>query len=317
MGRLGQFLDKVFDRPRSASPSGTRSLVGATGGTPLKISASLRNYQLIKERHQAIQHEGLKQSISNLIGFLEVEQGSLETTILSKLDSEIKELSEIIAFLSENNGSVSSQKQSEDFATEIDAAIKRAQSMTSDPSKRSLSLKLDRVWAVSHITESLHMAIENYQSLGPSRISLHAPKKTAREISGRVVGALAIVKEMLDGVPVPGLKAAVGGLLEVLGAINKLIDNDDDLIKLIDHLQCLLRILTKPIEDGKNGQNTSLEQRIEDLIENIQRITADATKIKEQNLSNRFLGRGDNASAITGLSTAIDRAVDRFQVSGA
>ncbi|KAG8938794.1 hypothetical protein FRC03_006896, partial [Tulasnella sp. 419] len=45
-------------------------------------------------------------------------------------------------------------------------------------------------------------------------------------------------------------------------------------------------------------------------------ITAHAMGIKEQNLGSKFLGRADNASAITGLSVAVDRAVDRFQVSG-
>ncbi|KAG8940659.1 hypothetical protein FRC03_005201 [Tulasnella sp. 419] len=88
---------------------------------------------------------------------------------------------------------------------------------------------------------------------------------------------------MLDSVPVPGLKAAVGGLLEVLGAINKLIDNDDDLIKLVDHLQRLVRIIAKPVEDSQSGPDMSLEQRVKDMTQDIQQITADAMKIKEQN----------------------------------
>ncbi|KAG8914932.1 hypothetical protein FRC02_004772, partial [Tulasnella sp. 418] len=121
---------------------------------------------------------------------------------------------------------------------------------------------------------------------------------------------------MLDGIPVPGLKAAVGGLLEVLNGVNELVDNDDDLLKLIDHLRLLVEIVSKPILDGKVRPNISLEQRVQNLIENIDKITTDAMKIQEQNLGSKFLGRADNASAIAGLSTAIDRAVDRFQVSG-
>ncbi|KAG8942894.1 hypothetical protein FRC03_002834, partial [Tulasnella sp. 419] len=195
---------------------------------------------------------------------------------------------------------------------------KKARDLTSYSSTGPLPVKLDYDKAVSHLSYGLHAAIGNYrvQSTAPNPALPPRREKSTREISGRVVGALSIAEKMLDGVPVPGLKAAVGGLLGVVGAINKLIDNDDDLVKLTDHLQRLLKIVTKPMEDSDTELNIAFEQRIEDLTEDIEQITADAMKLKEQNIGSRFLGSADNASAIMGLSLAIDRAVDRFQVSG-
>ncbi|KAG8937353.1 hypothetical protein FRC03_008233, partial [Tulasnella sp. 419] len=242
--------------------------------------------------------------------------GSLDAAILSKLQDELKDLCEILPLLPEDRNLTTSQNQTANLAREIDEAVKNAQSLTSYPSTRISLSKPDHTKAISSLSDGLHTSIENYrvQAAPPSSLSPPPTQRTAREVSGKVAGALSIAKEMLDGVPVPGLKGAVGGLLEVLGAINKLIDNDEDLIKLIDHLQRLVGIVTKPIQDKKNELDHSLEKRVKDLTEDIQQITAHAVEIKEQNLGSKFLGRGDNASAIAGLSVAVDRAVDRFQV---
>ncbi|KAG8942178.1 hypothetical protein FRC03_003563, partial [Tulasnella sp. 419] len=314
--RFGQFLDKYVDRPRSTSPSGSKSpKTQSVEGQ----SSSLLNHHALKDTHHTVQHEGLKLSISHLIEFLDGVNGSLDTAILSKLQKELKELCEILPLLSEDRNLTASQNPTENLAREIDAAVKNAQSLKSYPSTRVSLTKPNYTKAISRLSDGLHNSIENYrvQTAAPNSLSSPATQRTARDVSGKVAGALSIAKEMLDGVPVPGLKAAVGGLLEVLGGINKLIDNDDDLIKLIDHLQRLVAIVTKPIQDNKNELDPSFEQRVKDLTDDVQQITAHAMGIKEQNLGSKFLGRVDNASAIAGLSVAVDRAVDRFQVSGA
>ncbi|KAG8922488.1 hypothetical protein FRC02_011838, partial [Tulasnella sp. 418] len=313
--RFGQFLDKYVDRPRSTSPSGSKS--PKTQGVEGQ-SSSMLNHRGLKDTYQTVQHGGLKLSISHLIEFLDGVNGSLDAAILSKLQNELKELCEILPLVSEDQNSTLPQKPTENLAREIDAAVKNSQSLISNPSTRIFLTKPDYTKAISSLSDGLHTLIENYrvQKVTPNSLSPPATQRTAREVSGKVAGALSIAKEMLDGVPVPGLKGAVGGLLEVLGAINKLIDNDDDLIKLTDHLQRLVVIVTKPIQDSKNELDPSLEQRVKDLTDDIQQITAHGMRIKEQNLGSKLLGRVDNASAIAGLSVAVDRAVDRFQVSG-
>ncbi|KAG8938602.1 hypothetical protein FRC03_007076, partial [Tulasnella sp. 419] len=139
---------------------------------------------------------------------------------------------------------------------------------------------------------------------------------TARTTSGRVVGVLKIVKESLDGVPVPGLKGAIGGLVGILEAINKLMDNDDDLIRLIDHVLRLIEILANPAGTEINLTDAQLQKRIEVLTTDIKTITSEAKKLQDQNLVYKFAGHSDNASAVAGLGKAIDRAIDRFQVAG-
>ncbi|KAG8912431.1 hypothetical protein FRC02_005996, partial [Tulasnella sp. 418] len=312
--RFGQFLDKVLERPRSTSPSGSRSPSG-TQDVKGRSSTSVSTLLTLKERYQTLDHEELRSSIANLVQFLENLDGSIDSNVVSKLDDELKDLSEIITPVSDDHNVMLLQRPRENLARAIGTTINKTRSLI--PSRSPLA-RPDYVQVISHLSNTLHTAIENYrvQSTPSDSSSPPGVRRTAREISGRVTGALSIAEKMLDSVPVPGLKAAVGGLLEVLGAINKLIDNDDDLIKLVDHLQRLVRIIAKPVEDSQSGPDMSLEQRVKDMTQDIQQITADAMKIKEQNLSSRFLGRVDNASRITGLSIAVDRAVDRFQVSG-
>ncbi|KAG8912138.1 hypothetical protein FRC02_006142 [Tulasnella sp. 418] len=266
--RFGQFLDKYVERPRSTSPSSSKSQgVEGQSSTRMTVSSSVSNHRALKDTYQTVQHEGLKLSISHLIEFLDGVNGSLDTATFLKLQNELRELCEILPLLSEDRNSTVSQIPIENLAREIDAAVKNAQSRISYPSTRFLITKPDYTKAISSLSDGLHTSIENYrvQSAAPCSLSPPAPQGTARAMSGKVVGALSIAKEMLDGVPVPGLKAAVGGLLEVLGGINKLIDNDDDLVKLIDHIQRLVGIVTKPIQDNKNTQDPSLEQRVKDL----------------------------------------------------
>lgn len=61
--------------------------------------------------------------------------------------------------------------------------------------------------------------------------STESPAFKPDSLSGDVLNALqttlTIVKESIDGVPIPGLKAAVGGLLEVIRAFK--VSHFDDI----------------------------------------------------------------------------------------
>ncbi|KAG8914025.1 hypothetical protein FRC02_005144, partial [Tulasnella sp. 418] len=123
------------------------------------------------------------------------------------------------------------------------------------------------------------------------------------------------VKESLDGVPVLGLKGAIGGLVAILEAVNKRVDNEDDLVKLVEHIASLVKIIT-PAQDSETAwKDEHLQHRIADLATDIDKITEDAKKLQNQNLGSRLVGHSDNASAISGLTRAVDQAIDRFQVA--
>ncbi|KAG8945679.1 hypothetical protein FRC03_001674 [Tulasnella sp. 419] len=165
--RFGRFLDKVVDRPQSTSPAGTRSpsqTQDVEGCLSTTASTPLLNPHLLKERYQTVQHEELKLSIVDLIGFLESVDGSLDTTIISRLKSEINDLSGIISLLSENHSLSSSHKLSEELARAIDSALKKARVTTSYPSQWDPSIKTNYHKAISQLSDNLHTAIESHRA---------------------------------------------------------------------------------------------------------------------------------------------------------
>ncbi|KAG8937399.1 hypothetical protein FRC03_008184, partial [Tulasnella sp. 419] len=113
--RFGQFLDKYVERPRSTSPSGSKSPItqDVQGQSPL---SSVLNHCGLKDTYQTVQHDGLRLSLSHLIEFIDGPNKSLDATVLSKLHNELKELSGIIPLLSKDSIGALSQKSAENFA---------------------------------------------------------------------------------------------------------------------------------------------------------------------------------------------------------
>ncbi|KAG8964293.1 hypothetical protein FRC03_001946 [Tulasnella sp. 419] len=173
---------------------------------------------------------------------------------------------------------------------------------------------------LTSLGDDLHMAITFFSAsvcpdIGSQNALNYKTAATAREVSGRVVGVLKIVKEFVDGVPAVGLKGAIGGLVSVLEAINKLVDNDDDLVNLMNHIKRLVQIVTAPLGTTDNKQvDAALQKRIDNLTSDIKIITSEAEKLRTQNTANKFMGNADNAAAISRLVKPIDQAVDRVQV---
>ncbi|KAG8910892.1 hypothetical protein FRC02_006924, partial [Tulasnella sp. 418] len=164
--RFGQFLDKALDHPRSTSPSGSRSPAEGQdikGRSSTSISTSLPNHQLLKETCQTVQHEGLKLSISALIEYLEDIDGSIDNAIISKLDNEIKQLSQSVSQLHDNLSSASFSKASDDLAVGINAAVKKARSPRPKASRWSSFAKPDYAQDASRLSDDLHTTIEHYR----------------------------------------------------------------------------------------------------------------------------------------------------------
>ncbi|KAG8960920.1 hypothetical protein FRC03_005985, partial [Tulasnella sp. 419] len=128
------------------------------------------------------------------------------------------------------------------------------------------------------------------------------------------ITALTIAEKAVDGVPAPGLKAAVGGLLEVLKAARKTHQNENDLKELDDHILDLADILNAI--KNKNGAvgNEALQERTDKLAADLQNIVNSSGKIKSRNKLARFLANEEDAADIAGLSKSIDRAIQVFQV---
>ncbi|KAG8912658.1 hypothetical protein FRC02_005899, partial [Tulasnella sp. 418] len=316
--RINKLVDKVLDKSRSPSPSSGKSKSKLK--EPPKVAMESRDdsgdgHKALKENHQAIQHEALKNSTGGLLEVLEHIDTTIDKSILIKLDHELGQLSNTISkaeTLPEANGQMVA------LAGNIESATKKTQSqMSQDSSGRNMGTFRDTT-IVQTLAEDIHMAIEAFNtkhSSKPEEPPKPSTSRAVRVISSRVVSVLKVVKESLDGVPVPGLKGAIGGLVGVLEAINNLVDNEDDLVNLIEHITGLVKIITPAPDSDTDWKDEHLQHRIADLATDIAKITEDAKMLQNQNLGSKVLDHSDNASAIAGLTRVVDQAIDRFQVA--
>ncbi|KAG8942440.1 hypothetical protein FRC03_003193, partial [Tulasnella sp. 419] len=314
--RINKFVDKVLDTSRSPSPSSGKSKSKLK--EPPKVAMEFRDdlgdgHKALKEKHQTIQFEALKDSSGELLEVLGYIDTTIDKSILIKLDQELGQLSNTI---SKAETSPEARESMIALAGNIESATKKTQSqMSQGSSGRNMGTFRDTT-IVQTLAEDIHMAIEAFNtkhSSKPEEPPKASTSRAARVASGRVVAVLKVVKESLDGVPVLGLKGAIGGLVGILEAINKLVDNEDDLVKLIDHVTRLVKIITSAPDAETDWINESLRKRVTDLETDIGKIAEDAKTLQNQNLGNKLTGHSDNASTIAGLTRAVDQAIHRFQ----
>ncbi|KAG8933613.1 hypothetical protein FRC02_011535 [Tulasnella sp. 418] len=139
-------------------------------------------------------------------------------------------------------------------------------------------------------------------------------KDVGGEVSGALITTLTIVKESLDGVPVPGLKAAVGGVLEVITVIKKSQSNAEDLEQLRNHVQDLMNLVIEPVKNAK--MTDSLEARINKLTADLEHIKLDHEKMSKKGRVRQFMSVHDHAETIVGLDRMLNRALQIFMAGG-
>ena len=123
------------------------------------------------------------------------------------------------------------------------------------------------------------MYLRNFVSSRPASPSSHASKTEAGQTAREVLKTtLKLAEKALDGVPIPGAKAAIGSLLEVIGGLEvrllysltsvpeyhsisqKTAKNRDDIRELEAELQNLTSAVLKPLE-GKTEADIPPELR--------------------------------------------------------
>ncbi|KAG8964689.1 hypothetical protein FRC03_001456 [Tulasnella sp. 419] len=139
-------------------------------------------------------------------------------------------------------------------------------------------------------------------------------KKNLEATAGGLITTLTIVKESLDGISPPGLKAAVGGLLEILKAAKKTYDNTQDLVELDTHLRKLNRILKTVAGKKETEFSLDLSNRIEQLASDINIIVDSSKDLSSQSSHTKFFLSQDNTANIARLNKSIDTAIQTFQL---
>ncbi|KAG8958558.1 hypothetical protein FRC03_009018 [Tulasnella sp. 419] len=148
------------------------------------------------------------------------------------------------------------------------------------------------------------------------KLLLSSPKakEFGDEVSGALVTTLTIVEKSLDGVPVPGLKTAVGGILEIIKAIKKSKSNAEDMDQLSKHLETLMESVINPVKDAK--MTDALEARINRLTTDLQQIQLNHEGMSKKGRVRQFLAVHDHADTILGLDRMLNRALQTFMGGG-
>ncbi|KAG8949586.1 hypothetical protein FRC03_000310 [Tulasnella sp. 419] len=134
--------------------------------------------------------------------------------------------------------------------------------------------------------------------------------------SAALITALSIIKESVEGVPAPGLKGAVGGLLKILETIKQTSENVDDLKDLNAHLHDLSDFLNIVKGKGDTQFAQDLDDRIAKFTSDIEKIVEYCDHLPSQSYPIRLLTAQDDAAKISALNKAIERAIRTFQLGG-
>ncbi|KAG8927829.1 hypothetical protein FRC02_007722 [Tulasnella sp. 418] len=132
----------------------------------------------------------------------------------------------------------------------------------------------------------------------------------AKVASASLETTLTILKESLDGLPILGLKASVGGVLEVLKTVNKMEGNTRDIEDLRNHVECLDRDIIQRV--SKANMTAALESRIDALAINLDSIKYEYENISDKSRFRQFLSVHLHANTIAGLNRLLDRAIQSF-----
>ncbi|KAG8945315.1 hypothetical protein FRC03_001747 [Tulasnella sp. 419] len=135
-----------------------------------------------------------------------------------------------------------------------------------------------------------------------------------KEVGGEASAALITTSTLLDGVPIPGLKAAVGGVLEILKTVDRLQSNAEQVEQLRVQLENIVNLVIIPIQDA--NITDSLQARINKLTADLEHINSDLEQMSKRSRVRQLLDSNHNADTINGLHRMLSHALQTFLVGG-
>ncbi|KAG6835593.1 hypothetical protein H0H93_016700 [Arthromyces matolae] len=124
---------------------------------------------------------------------------------------------------------------------------------------------------------------------------------------------LTILVATIDGIPAPGLKGALGGLLAIIRGVKLHNQNADALQELEAHLKQLIDAVLTPLKNaGSKALPQSLQDRITNLVTHIAEINNEANALASRGSTGRFFNGTDDAQVISGLNAQLRECLDRF-----
>ncbi|KAG9046844.1 hypothetical protein FS837_003552 [Tulasnella sp. UAMH 9824] len=156
-----------------------------------------------------------------------------------------------------------------------------------------------------------------------------------------IQATLSIAKDSVTGLGVPGLEAAVGGLLAVissvkvdgalrfglrrldvnLGCTQNVKDNNEDLKSFASTVSRFRDTITSPLQTVKisapSAMTNELQQRLTALTGDLNSMTSKAEKLLSRGRFQKFLMNQEDAGVIAELNLELDRIVQAFMLKGA
>jgi hypothetical protein len=124
--------------------------------------------------------------------------------------------------------------------------------------------------------------------------------------------ALIVFEKTLDGVPIPGIKGSVGGILELAKNEEASIQNAQDVLELQKQVTRLTSILKR--WGGLHELPPELERRIKKFFFDLSTISTQLHDLTSRGAFHRFFTAGDDAGKITQLLREFDQLIQTFQV---
>ncbi|KAG8944690.1 hypothetical protein FRC03_001952 [Tulasnella sp. 419] len=134
-------------------------------------------------------------------------------------------------------------------------------------------------------------------------------------ILGGVVTTLTIAKESLNGIPLPGVQAAIGGLLEVFRRIIAMKANEKDLKDLLNTLGRLQSEIIDPLIELRKQEDlwSSIQGEIDALAEELGQ-SFNACQLMRKGKARSFMHAQDDTTAIAALNHGVEQAIQKFIV---
>ncbi|KAF8313536.1 uncharacterized protein EI90DRAFT_3293277 [Cantharellus anzutake] len=132
-----------------------------------------------------------------------------------------------------------------------------------------------------------------------------------------VLSLLSIAEKTLDSVPVPGLKSAISGFLEVVNQLKQVSGNADAISQLENSVKFFNRSVSEPLEQykGKGAVPPELAQAIDALSANLDEVISPLKSHQGQSRVQRWADRNKIGGDVQEAGEGIRDAVRAFQVS--
>ncbi|GLB37973.1 hypothetical protein LshimejAT787_0410240 [Lyophyllum shimeji] len=159
-----------------------------------------------------------------------------------------------------------------------------------------------------------------WSRMGRSKTPGQLKKSTSPEtpILGVLETTLTLLVAAIDGVPVPGLKGALGGLLAIIRSTKLHKQNVEALQDLETNIKQLIDAILKPLQEaGITPIPTSLQERVVKLVSEIAECNNEMKLLASRRSVGRFFTGTDDAQIIHGLNSKLRECIDRFLLGGA